>query len=98
MFPPRSGYGHTQELPAPRCLGDDARDTDSQTGLKGSSPLVSNKQDSVERKLQPLTRVYRSRPARYAGDCRSPASRARRSFSRIEACSTEMDVENDTSV
>ena len=37
-----------------------------------------------------------SRPAQYAAACRSPPWRARRSFSRREACSTEMDLENET--
>ena len=37
-----------------------------------------------------------SRPAQYAAACWSPPIRARRSFSRREACSTEIDLENET--
>jgi hypothetical protein len=37
-----------------------------------------------------------SRPAQYASVRWSPAIRARRAFSLIEACSTEIDLENDT--
>jgi len=37
-----------------------------------------------------------SRTAQYAAARSSPACRARRSFSRIEACRTEMDLENET--
>jgi hypothetical protein len=32
----------------------------------------------------------------YAAACSSPAGRARRSFSRMEACRIEMDLENET--
>jgi hypothetical protein len=39
---------------------------------------------------------FSSRPAQYATAASSPASRARRTFSRIEACSTEIDLENET--
>ena len=35
-------------------------------------------------------------PGPVRGGCWSPARRARRSFSRIEACRTEMDLENET--
>ena len=36
-----------------------------------------------------------SRPAQYPAACWSPARRARRSFFWIEACRTEMDLENE---
>jgi hypothetical protein len=38
---------------------------------------------------------FSSCPAQYAAARPSSASRARRAFSRIEACRTEIDLENE---